>query len=73
MCSSDSSHRRKRVSWWLWVLLACLALALPVAVVLGRMIRLGQGGDLERPRPVGRQGVGRRLPSPRDGSRDRST
>jgi len=49
------------VTWWIWALLAWGALAVPVAVLVGRSVSVGQGSDA--PRPAGDP----RLPAQRDG------
>jgi hypothetical protein len=47
--------------WWAWALLGWAALSVPVAVVVGRAIRLGDGDG--RSRPTGDLP----MPAPREG------
>jgi hypothetical protein len=61
------------MSWWAWVLLGWLVLSLPVGVLVGRMIRLGQREDAEHQRgeaagPTDTPGAAR----PPDAGEDRS-
>lgn len=61
------------MSWWLWLLLAWLALSVPLGILVGRAIRQGQRGDVEEDQDSGRHPApGPPFPAPRDGRQDRS-
>lgn len=47
--------------WWVWALLGWAAVSVPVAVVVGRAIRLGEDDGRTRP------SRGARMPAPREG------
>ena len=49
------------MTWWAWVLLGWAALSVPVGVVVGRAIRVGQAEERTR------RAEGARMPAPREG------
>jgi hypothetical protein len=68
---SESFHDRT-MSWWMWALIAWPALSLPIAIVIGRAIRLGEKRDAQRRVRGHRKSPMTEVPQPRDPSDERS-